>query len=195
MRVRAPPPAPQIPSLTSTFPQRQDRWSALGPCKGRQGVGAGLLQPDGERLQLVGEQVPVHVQGDAGIPVTAVSLPARGRPPQAAARRAGLEGVEKSLPVPSPARTGGSGTPTCFATPVPTRRASWVAQAACRGKPTAWWFPAPSDELAVRVVVLICRRYPVRAECLEEALLVETGGYVFGVRGGGTAGERRTLLR
>jgi hypothetical protein len=30
--------------------------------------------------------------------VTVVSLPARGRPPQAAARRAGLEGVEKSLP-------------------------------------------------------------------------------------------------
>jgi hypothetical protein len=30
----------------------------------------------------------------------------RGRPPQAAARRAGLEGVEKGLPAPSPSRAG-----------------------------------------------------------------------------------------
>jgi hypothetical protein len=42
--------------------------------------------------------VPHGVEGEAGRPVTAVSLPARGRPPRAAARRAGLEGVEKSLP-------------------------------------------------------------------------------------------------
>jgi hypothetical protein len=38
------------------------------------------------------------MQGEAGSPVTVVSLPARGRPPQAAARRAGLEFVEKLLP-------------------------------------------------------------------------------------------------
>jgi hypothetical protein len=37
------------------------------------------------------------VQGEAAAPVTVVSLPARGRPPQAAARRAGLEFVEKLL--------------------------------------------------------------------------------------------------
>jgi hypothetical protein len=35
--------------------------------------------------------------GEAGLWVTVVSLPARGRPPQAAARRAGLEFVEKLL--------------------------------------------------------------------------------------------------
>jgi hypothetical protein len=40
------------------------------------------------------------VLGEAGSRVTVVSLPARGRPPQAAARRVGLEGVEKSLPAP-----------------------------------------------------------------------------------------------
>jgi hypothetical protein len=39
----------------------------------------------------------------------------RGRPPQAAARRSGLEGVEKSLPSSSTARTRRSGTPACFA--------------------------------------------------------------------------------
>jgi hypothetical protein len=37
------------------------------------------------------------VLGEAGSRVTVVSLPARGRPPQAAARRAGLEFVEKLL--------------------------------------------------------------------------------------------------
>jgi hypothetical protein len=35
--------------------------------------------------------------GEAGLSVTVVSLPARGRPPQAAARRAGIEFVEKLL--------------------------------------------------------------------------------------------------
>jgi len=35
--------------------------------------------------------------GEAGSPVAVVWLPARGRPPQAAARRAGLEDVEKLL--------------------------------------------------------------------------------------------------
>jgi len=38
-----------------------------------------------------------RVEGKAGAPVTVVSLPARGRPPQAAVRRAGLEDVEEML--------------------------------------------------------------------------------------------------
>jgi hypothetical protein len=42
------------------------------------------------------EQLGGRVRPDR--PVTVVSLPARGRPPQAAARRAGLEFVEKLLP-------------------------------------------------------------------------------------------------
>jgi hypothetical protein len=42
--------------------------------------------PDGMRITLR--------EGGAGFPVAAESLPARGRPPQAAARRAGLEVVE-----------------------------------------------------------------------------------------------------
>jgi hypothetical protein len=37
------------------------------------------------------------MNGEAGSPVTVALLPARGRPPQAAARRAGLEFVEKLL--------------------------------------------------------------------------------------------------
>jgi hypothetical protein len=42
--------------------------------------------------------VPAGLDGEAGSPVTVASLPARGRPPEAAARRAGLEFVEKLLP-------------------------------------------------------------------------------------------------
>jgi hypothetical protein len=38
------------------------------------------------------------VLGEAGSRVTVVSLPARGRPPQAAARRAGLEGCREKSP-------------------------------------------------------------------------------------------------
>jgi hypothetical protein len=38
-----------------------------------------------------GGTAPSGVLGEAGSPATVVSLPARGRPPEAAARRAGLE--------------------------------------------------------------------------------------------------------
>jgi hypothetical protein len=49
---------------------------------------------------ILAAMAPAWVVGEAGTPATVVSLPARGRPPEAAARRAGLEGVEKSLPAP-----------------------------------------------------------------------------------------------
>jgi hypothetical protein len=46
--------------------------------------------------RLVASVLP-RVEGEVSAPVTAVSLPARGRPPEAAARSAGLEPVEKVL--------------------------------------------------------------------------------------------------
>ena len=52
---------------------------------------------EGLRLANPGAIVLLGLLGEAGSPVTVVSLPARGRPPQAAARRAGLEFVEKLL--------------------------------------------------------------------------------------------------
>jgi hypothetical protein len=52
---------------------------------------------EGLRLANPGAIVLLGLLGEAGSPVTVVSLPARGRPPQAAARRAGLEHVEKVL--------------------------------------------------------------------------------------------------
>src|SRR5215216_1090542 len=58
--------------------------------------------------------------GEAGSPVTVVSLPARGRPPEAAARRAGLEVVEKVLTDSMVALL--DGTEREHATPRPARR-------------------------------------------------------------------------
>jgi WhiB family redox-sensing transcriptional regulator len=70
---------------------------------------------------------------------------------------------------------------------------SWVELAACRGRPTSIWFSTrPFEQHAART---ICRSCPVRARCLAEALAEETGeAFSFGVRGGLSAAERRTLL-
>jgi hypothetical protein len=48
--------------------------TTAGPRWGRQSVGAGVLQAVGQRVQLVGEQVPVGVQGDAGRGVAELAL-------------------------------------------------------------------------------------------------------------------------
>jgi GrpB-like predicted nucleotidyltransferase (UPF0157 family) len=53
---------PPIASPTSAFSDGHDRWSALGPCQAVQGVGPGVLQVAGQRVQLVGEQVPVGIE-------------------------------------------------------------------------------------------------------------------------------------
>src|SRR5215218_7501598 len=82
------------------------------------------------------------MEGEAGSPVTVVSLPARGRPPQAAARRAGLEDVEKSLPAPSTARTRRSGTQSMLRVPL----------VASTGRPGYWL------ELLVALVVAVAQR-------------------------------------
>jgi hypothetical protein len=86
--------------------------------------------------------------GEAGMPVPVVSLPARGRPPQAAARRVGLEGVEKSLPAPSPVRTRRSGTPRHASRPAPSHRwSSWLVVLAPRrpGRRRRTRFPGSSS--------------------------------------------------
>src|SRR5215217_5849186 len=53
--------------------------------------------------------------GGCARPARGGRVAGRGRPPQAAARRAGLEFVEKLLTRTSPARTRRSGTRACFA--------------------------------------------------------------------------------
>jgi Transcription factor WhiB len=71
----------------------------------------------------------------------------------------------------------------------------WLELAACRGKPTAWWFPDQYDRFGTAVAQAVCRSCPVRGECLAEALDVERLGVgVEGVYGGLTAAQRRRLL-
>jgi hypothetical protein len=49
----------QVPDLPLCFPKH--RLGTLGPCWVRDGLGVGLLEPVGELLELVGEQLPVAV--------------------------------------------------------------------------------------------------------------------------------------
>jgi Transcription factor WhiB len=69
----------------------------------------------------------------------------------------------------------------------------WSDDAACRGFPTEWWFPASGDVLAGEVAAAICRRCPVRRECLAEALAVEDDFSRHGILGGLTPQRRAQL--
>jgi len=66
----------------------------------------------------------------------------------------------------------------------------WMLEAECRGANTREFFP--SNGLGVEAAQQICRGCPVRAECLEYALLhrIEQG-----VWGGASERERRRILR
>jgi len=69
--------------------------------------------------------------------------------------------------------------------------AAWRDQAACAGQDTELWFP---DQPIGSTAVQICRRCPVRAECLYDALKHETSGATrHGIRGGLTTNERRRI--
>lgn len=70
----------------------------------------------------------------------------------------------------------------------------WMAQAACKGYPSDWWFPSwgaqPSVDSDLAEALIICESCPVRAECLEYGAKEEHG-----VWGGRTASQRRTARR
>ena len=66
---------------------------------------------------------------------------------------------------------------------------TWREKAACRGKPTAVFFPAPSEPATD--AHHICRGCPVTAECLAYAL----GHHVAHVERGGASVRRRRALR
>jgi WhiB family redox-sensing transcriptional regulator len=67
---------------------------------------------------------------------------------------------------------------------------AWMLEARCRGASPTEFFP--SDGLGVESARLICSRCPVRAECLEYALV---NRIEHGVWGGASERERRRLLR
>lgn len=66
----------------------------------------------------------------------------------------------------------------------------WTDLAACAGMPTRLWFPEPGD--STKEALAICSTCAVRAECLQYAL---DNGERFGLYGGTTAKERKTLRR
>lgn len=71
----------------------------------------------------------------------------------------------------------------------------WGAQAVCRGVFDTFFpedFGAGEAKLVAEEAKSYCRRCPVIAPCLEDAL---ARGEAFGVWGGLDAGERRVLLR
>jgi len=71
---------------------------------------------------------------------------------------------------------------------------SWIAEALC-GHPESnpdWWFPGPSEPLKAALAIRICRRCPVRRQCLQDAL---ERGDKRGIRGGVTANRRTRMLR
>jgi WhiB family redox-sensing transcriptional regulator len=71
----------------------------------------------------------------------------------------------------------------------------WLSLAACRGRPTEWWFPERGDLLARAVAVAICRRCPVRADCLADALALGDVGEGAGIRAGLSGYERVGIRR
>lgn len=81
------------------------------------------------------------------------------------------------------------------------RRQHWSERAACRGKPTEWWFPSaleinrrhhPTAAEAAPRAVAICKACPVRDECLEHAMATKCSDGVFG---GLSPQERNRLAR
>ena len=68
--------------------------------------------------------------------------------------------------------------------------AMWREKAACRGKPTAVFFPDPSEPATE--AYRLCRECPVTAECLAYAL---DHHIAHGVWGGRSVRQRRAMRR
>ena len=74
----------------------------------------------------------------------------------------------------------------------------WRTQAACLGHDPELFFPQPADREGEDEAIAICRRCPVEADCLAEAMDAETyrptsGRY--GIWGGKTPAERYAMYR
>ena len=72
---------------------------------------------------------------------------------------------------------------------------AWRRSAACRGSDVAFFFPVGTTGPAIEQIAAakaVCGHCPVRAECLDFALVTNQE---FGVWGGATEDERRRLRR
>ena len=73
----------------------------------------------------------------------------------------------------------------------PDRPDDWREQAACKDDPTPdLWFVPPGDRHGIAAAKAICRRCPVAAECLAEAMADPS---IVGVWGGTGENERAKL--
>ncbi|PWG66787.1 WhiB family transcriptional regulator [Bifidobacterium callitrichidarum] len=68
----------------------------------------------------------------------------------------------------------------------------WREQAACRNEDPELFFPLPNDRGSEEKAIAICETCPVKADCLQAALNEQDQ---FGIWGGLTAEDRRSLLR
>ena len=71
----------------------------------------------------------------------------------------------------------------------------WRDDAACVGLDTELFFPVDDRAASVETPRRVCRGCPVRTACLADALATEDPARRFGIVGGTTPGERRTLHR
>lgn len=76
-----------------------------------------------------------------------------------------------------------------------TTDARWRDDAACAGLDTELFFPVDDRAASVETPRRVCRGCPVRVDCLADALTTEDPARRFGIVGGTTPGERRTLHR
>ena len=72
--------------------------------------------------------------------------------------------------------------------------AEWTEEAACAGLDGDAWFAHPTDTATIALTRAVCRRCPVREQCLAEEMR-QPPHSSFGMRGGLTADERLTLHR
>jgi WhiB family redox-sensing transcriptional regulator len=68
---------------------------------------------------------------------------------------------------------------------------NWRDFAACKDKPTVWWFPESKEIGDQDVAISICLRCPVKAECFDYALDHE----IMGIWGGVNQTDRAKIRR
>lgn len=71
----------------------------------------------------------------------------------------------------------------------------WAQWASCNVKLSALFYADPKQKDAIEAAKKICRDCPVLFECRDYAFRVETPATVYGVQGGLSADERRSIMR
>ncbi len=76
--------------------------------------------------------------------------------------------------------------------PAPVQSPPWMADAACAGTNTELFFPGFHDLATSNAAKRVCAGCPVRAECLDHAIV---NGETRGIWGGTSERERRVIRR